>query len=109
MPMNIGQELLWFVAYCDGQRRFMWRDNEPVLNFGRMRGKSLRAIASDPNERKYLRWFLEGSFDEDAKGIVREALLGRIRRRSHHSRPPRAAVGKRGAPVPPSLDPRDPR
>jgi DNA polymerase III subunit epsilon len=68
-------------AYCDGQRRFMWRDNEPVFNFGRMRGKSLRNIASDPTERKYLRWFLEGSFDEDAKGIVREALLGRIRRR----------------------------
>jgi DNA polymerase III subunit epsilon len=68
-------------AYCDAQRRFMWRDSEPVFNFGRMRGKSLRTIASDPTERKYLRWFLEGSFDEDAKGIVREALLGRIRRR----------------------------
>jgi DNA polymerase-3 subunit epsilon len=95
-------------AYCDAQRRFMWRDNEPVFNFGRMRGKSLRVIASDPIERKYLRWFLEGSFDEDAKGIVREALLGRIRRRTHF-RPPRAAVGKRGAPVPPSLDPREPR
>ncbi|MCX4247213.1 3'-5' exonuclease [Paraliomyxa miuraensis] len=69
-------------AYCDGQRRFMWRDNEPVFNFGRMRGKSLRVIASDPIERKYLRWFLEGSFDEDAKGIVRDALQGRIRRRA---------------------------
>lgn len=68
-------------AYCDGQRRFMWRDNEPVFNFGRMRGKSLRSIASDPNERKYLRWFLEGRFDEDAKGIVRDALHGKIRRR----------------------------
>jgi DNA polymerase-3 subunit epsilon len=86
-------------AYCDGQRRFMWRDNEPVFNFGRMRGKSLRAIASDPTERKYLRWFLEGSFDEDAKGIVREALMGRIRRRGH-PRPPRSAVGKRGIAVP---------
>jgi len=73
-------------AYCDGQRRFMWRDSEPVFNFGRMRGKSLRAIASDPSERKYLRWFLEGSFDEDAKGIVRDALHGRIRRRSNHRR-----------------------
>lgn len=69
-------------AYCDGQRRFMWRDSEPVFNFGRMRGKSLRAIASDPIERKYLRWFLDGSFDEDAKGIVREALQGLIRRRT---------------------------
>jgi DNA polymerase-3 subunit epsilon len=73
-------------AYCDGQRRFMWRDNEPVFNFGRMRGKSLRTIASDPTERKYLRWFLEGSFDEDAKGIVRDALVGRIRRRAHGRR-----------------------
>lgn len=73
-------------AYCDSQRRFMWRDNEPVFNFGRMRGKSLRTIASDPTERKYLRWFLEGSFDEDAKGIVREALLGRIRRRGNNRR-----------------------
>lgn len=69
-------------AYCDAQRRFMWRDSEPVFNFGRMRGKSLRAIASDPTERKYLRWFLDGTFDEDAKGIVRDALMGRIRRRS---------------------------
>ncbi|MCH9682076.1 MAG: 3'-5' exonuclease [Deltaproteobacteria bacterium] len=68
-------------AYCDGQRRFMWRDNEPMFNFGRMRGKSLRVIASDPQERKYLQWFLEGSFDEDAKDLVREALQGRIRRR----------------------------
>ena len=73
-------------AYCDGQRRFMWRDNEPVFNFGRMRGKSLRAIASDPIERKYLRWFLDGSFDEDAKGLVRDALQGRIRRRPKNRR-----------------------
>lgn len=68
-------------AYCDGARRFAWRDNEPAFNFGRLRGKSLRWVASDPTERKYLRWFLDGSFDEDAKAIVREALGGRIRRR----------------------------
>lgn len=68
-------------AYCDSGRRFAWRDNEPVFNFGRMRGKALRWVAADPEERKYLRWFLEGSFDEDAKTIVREALVGQIRRR----------------------------
>ncbi|MEM7159525.1 MAG: 3'-5' exonuclease [Myxococcota bacterium] len=73
-------------SYCDGQRRFMWRDNEPVFNFGRMRGKSLRQIASDPNERRYLRWFLDGSFDEDAKGIVRDAMQGKIRRRPKRRR-----------------------
>lgn len=62
-------------------QRFMWRDNEPVFNFGRMRGKSLRWVASDPDERKYLRWFLDGTFEEDAKTLVREALTGRIRQR----------------------------
>lgn len=73
-------------AYCDGQRRFMWRDNEPMFNFGRMRGRSLRAIASDPQERRYLRWFLDSGFDEDAKAIVRDALQGRIRRRPKRRR-----------------------
>jgi DNA polymerase III subunit epsilon len=68
-------------AYCDQARRFAWRDHEPVFNFGRLRGKSLRWVASDPNERKYLRWFIDGNFDEDAKSIVRDALHGKIRRR----------------------------
>jgi len=78
-------------AYCDLGRRFMWRDNEPAFNFGRMRGKSLRWVASDPEDRKYLRWFLDGTFDEDAKAIVREALVGRIRQRQ----PSAAAAGAR--------------
>lgn len=66
-------------AYCDHARRFAWRDREPVFNFGRLRGKSLRWVAGDPNERNYLRWFIDGNFDEDAKDIVREAMRGRIR------------------------------
>lgn len=72
-------------AYCDQARRFAWRDNEPVFNFGRLRGKSLRWVASDPHERNYLRWFIDGNFDEDAKSIVRDALRGRIRRREDAS------------------------
>jgi len=66
-------------AFCDGGRRFSWRDNEPVFNFGRLRGKSLRWVAGDPTERAYLRWMVDGQFEEDAKDIVREALRGRIR------------------------------
>lgn len=69
-------------AYCDGGRRFAWRDREPVFNFGRLRGKSLRWVAGDPEERAYLRWMIEGNFDEDAKDIVREAMRGRIRCRT---------------------------
>ncbi len=73
-------------AYCDVARRFAWRDREPVFNFGRLRGKSLRWVAGDPNERNYLRWFIDGNFDEDAKDIVREAMRGRIRRRAEVGR-----------------------
>lgn len=68
-------------GFCDGGRRFAWRDNEPVFNFGRLRGKSLRWVASDPAERAYLRWMIQGNFEEDAKEIVRAALRGRIRGR----------------------------
>lgn len=68
-------------AYCDQSRRFAWRDNEPVFNFGRLRGRSLRWVAADPNERRYLKVFLEGQFEDDAKAIVKDALIGRIRQR----------------------------
>ncbi len=80
-------------AFCDGGRRFAWRDNEPVFNFGRLRGKSLRWVAGDPTERTYLRWMVDGQFEEDAKDIVREALRGRIRGRL-------AVAARRGAPAP---------
>lgn len=69
-------------AYCDIGRRFVWRDREPVFNFGKLRGKPLRQAASDPEERKYLRWMLGSDFLEDAKTIVREALDGKIRQRT---------------------------
>jgi len=79
-------------AYCDSGRRFAWRDQEPVFNFGRMRGKSLRWVASDPAERAYLRWMVEGNFDEDAKDLVREALRGHIRSSIRARRPDRDAA-----------------
>lgn len=68
-------------AYVDRERRFAWRDGEPVFNFGKLRGKSLRAAASDPTERAYLRWILQGSFEDETKQVVRDALEGKIRQR----------------------------
>jgi DNA polymerase-3 subunit epsilon len=68
-------------AYVDRERRFVWRDGEPAFNFGKLRGKSLRAAAGDPTERPYLRWILQGTFEEDTKALVREALEGKIRTR----------------------------
>jgi DNA polymerase-3 subunit epsilon len=66
-------------SYVDRERRFMWRDGEPAFNFGKLRGKSLRSAAADPTERPYLRWILQGTFEEDTKTLVREALEGKIR------------------------------
>lgn len=68
-------------SYVDRERRFMWRDGEPAFNFGKLRGKSLRSAAADPSERAYLRWILQGTFEEDTKALVREALEGKIRTR----------------------------
>lgn len=67
--------------FVDAARRFMWRDGEPVFNFGKLRGKSLRRCAGDPADRDYLRWILGGSFDDEVKGIVQDALDGKIRTR----------------------------
>ncbi len=68
-------------AYVDISRRFSWRDNEPVFNFGKLKGKSLRWAASEPTERTYMRWILDGNFEEDTKAIIRDALAGKIRQR----------------------------
>lgn len=70
-------------SFVDSGRRFAWRNNEPVFNFGKLKGKSLRWAASEPTERAYLRWMLQGNFEEDTKKIVSEALDGRIRNRSN--------------------------
>lgn len=67
--------------FVDAARRFMWRDGEPVFNFGKLRGKSLRRCAGDPVDRDYLRWILGGSFDDEVKAIVQDALDGKIRTR----------------------------
>ncbi len=68
-------------GYVDITRRFAWRDNEPVFNFGKHKGKSLRWAASEPGERGYLRSILGSNIDESAKLIIREAMEGRIRSR----------------------------
>lgn len=66
-------------GFVDRGRRFVWRDHEPTFNFGKLRGKSLREVASAPNERDYLRWIMGGPFEDDVKELIREALEGKIR------------------------------
>lgn len=68
-------------GFVDLSRRFAWRDNEPVFNFGKNRGMALRWAAADPVERQYLRSLLSSRMDEDAKQVIRDALAGKIRAR----------------------------
>ena len=65
--------------FVDGGRRFVWRDGEPVFNFGKLRGKSLRRIAADPTQRDYLRWLSNSSNEPELRALIQDALAGKIR------------------------------
>lgn len=58
--------------WIDSDGKFAWRGGEPVLNFGKLRGQSLRRVARE--ERSYLEWMLNGDFPAEAKEIARRAL-----------------------------------
>jgi hypothetical protein len=58
MPMNIGQELLWFVAYCDGQ--WYWGAPTPKTGFPR--------VVTDPA--------IEAEARKVMGGLVRKGLIG---------------------------------
>ena len=67
--------------YVDRTRRFAWKDGEPAFNFGKLKGKSLRWAAGDPEQRAYLRRLLQSPMEEDARQVMLDALAGKIRTR----------------------------
>lgn len=66
-------------AYCwpkaadavDAQRKFMWRGGEACIAFGKHQGTPLRQM-----DKGYLKWMLAGSFSDETKRIVEDALSG---------------------------------
>lgn len=69
--------------FVDRTRKLRWDDHgEAVLNFGKNQGKSLRAMAGDPEERRYLEWMLGKDFSPEVQAILRKALAGEFPRRS---------------------------
>ncbi len=60
--------------FVTSDRKFMWKNNEAVLSFGKHKGKSLQFLVE--NERDYLVWMQNGDFTEETKAIITDALQG---------------------------------
>ncbi len=68
--------------FVDRGRKFIWNDEgHAVFTFGKHNGEVLDAVAADPRKRGYLEWMLGKDFNEEVKGILREALAGVFPRR----------------------------
>ena len=63
-------------SWIDSKGKFIWIDNEVVINFGQHRGKSLPDMVK--NEPGFLNWMLTRDFLPDAKNIVSDALNGKF-------------------------------
>lgn len=58
----------------DREGKFVWRQGEAVLGFGKHEGRPLRQVAlEDPD---YLDWISRSDFPNDAREIARQALSG---------------------------------
>ena len=65
-------------AGVDRSGKFVWKDGEAVLAFGKHQGKTLRRVAQE--NPGYLEWVAKSDFPEDAKRVAVEALAGRFPR-----------------------------
>ncbi|MBZ5637655.1 MAG: 3'-5' exonuclease [Acidobacteriia bacterium] len=59
---------------ADLSGKFLWRNGEVVLAFGKHQGKAIRDVARE--HRDYLEWILKQDFPADARRIVEGALKG---------------------------------
>lgn len=67
-------DALFRPPWIDSEGKFAWRGGEAVLNFGRRRGQTLRAVAAE--DPTYFEWMLNADFPEDAQEIARRVLRG---------------------------------
>lgn len=58
----------------DRAGKFVWREGEATLAFGKHQGKTLREVAE--STRDYLEWIVGSDFPSDARELVQRALLG---------------------------------
>jgi DNA polymerase-3 subunit epsilon len=58
----------------DKTRRFIWRNGEAVINFGKHRGRTLREMKS--SQPDYLSWIMGSDFSNEVRDIAKDALQG---------------------------------
>jgi uncharacterized protein (DUF3820 family) len=63
----------------DRSGKFVWKNGEAVLAFGKHRGQSLRRVAEQ--NAGYLEWVLNADFPPDARELVERALQGEFPQR----------------------------
>ena len=60
----------------DREGRFRWVNREATVNFGKKKGATLRALASE--DPSFLRWIARSDFPLDTRQIASDALAGRF-------------------------------
>jgi DNA polymerase-3 subunit epsilon len=61
--------------YVDGRGKFIWKDGEAAMNFGKYKGELLRKLVKD--QRDYVEWVInEGKFPQEVVDICWKALRG---------------------------------
>lgn len=64
-------------GFIDAEKKFAWRDGEPVVNFGeKWISAPLRHVAA--NDRKFLKWIIDKDFSPIVKRIAQDALDGKF-------------------------------
>jgi DNA polymerase-3 subunit epsilon len=80
LPRTVGELDEWCAAAppgsVDRDGKFVWKNGEAVLSFGKYQGRSLRELARTKPD--YLEWIARSDFPEEAKRIAKKALEGRF-------------------------------
>jgi DNA polymerase-3 subunit epsilon len=83
LPRRVDELAAWTrggnVDAVDRSGKFVWKNGEAVLAFGKHRGQSLRRVAEQ--NAGYLEWVLNADFPPDARELVERALQGEFPQR----------------------------
>jgi len=61
-------------SFIDPEGKFIWVEDEAVLNFGKYEGRSLRQVAAEHPD--YLEWIIRKGFSAEVKDIAAKAMAG---------------------------------